>query len=216
LRQLLGLDLARLVPEVKRHAGATAAFKEARDNRVAVGPIADQCDDVLDEQPMSEISTVAIAREAGVARGLIHHYFGGKRGVYLELVRSMVHLPPPRPRSDEDRPVEEVVGEALNRWLVLVERNRGTWLTSVGGRGIGHDPEVQEILDAARERAAENFLALAGRPSTPQSLATVRAFSAFAEEATLEWLQRGRLDREQVHSLLISTLVHLTRSTDPT
>lgn len=169
---------------------------------------------LLDEQPLNELSTVAIAREAGVARGLIHHYFGGKRGLYLELVRSMLHLPPPRPRSDDDRPVEDIVGEALERWLVLVERNRGTWLASVGGRGLGHDPEVQEIVDAARERAAENFLALAGRPATPHLRARVRAFAALAEEATIEWLVRGRLDRDQVHKLITTTLVHLTRSTE--
>ena len=169
---------------------------------------------LLDEQPLSELSTVAIAREAGVARGLIHHYFGGKRGLYLELVRSMVNLPPPRKRTDDERPVDEIVAEALERWLVLVERNRGTWLASVGGRGLGYDPEVQEILDAARELAARRFLALAGRPTSPELLATVRAFCAFAEEATLEWLLRARLEREQVLTLLTSTLVHLTRSTE--
>lgn len=167
---------------------------------------------LLDGRPLSELSTAAIAREAGVARGLIHHYFGGRRGLYLELVRTMVHVPPPAPAPQDDRPVEEVVAEALDRWLVLVERNRGTWLASHGAMGLGHDPEVDAILDEAREQAAERFLALAGRPATDPLRATVRAFSAFAEEATIEWLHRGRLDREQVHTLLTTTLVHLTRS----
>ena len=39
--QLLGRP-ARRVPEIERHAGATAAFEEARDRRVAVGPVADE------------------------------------------------------------------------------------------------------------------------------------------------------------------------------
>src|SRR5436309_11318701 len=39
LRQFLG-RLARRVPEVERNAGAPAAFEEARDRRIAVGPVA--------------------------------------------------------------------------------------------------------------------------------------------------------------------------------
>ena len=35
-----------------------------------------------------------VAREAGVTRGLLHHYFGTKRELYLEVVRCMVTPPP--------------------------------------------------------------------------------------------------------------------------
>src|SRR6478672_9293375 len=38
LRQLLGQP-ARCVPEIKRHSGAAAAFEEARDRRIAIGPV---------------------------------------------------------------------------------------------------------------------------------------------------------------------------------
>ncbi|MEK8174289.1 helix-turn-helix domain-containing protein [Streptomyces sp. M19] len=55
----------------------------------------------------ASVSTSDIAAEAGVARGLINHYFGGKRQLYLEVVRQMMvipasvseRLPPTTPRS---------------------------------------------------------------------------------------------------------------------
>ena len=48
------------------------------------------------------VSTSEIATEAGVARGLLHHYFGTKRDLYLEVVRTLMRMPsnpvpPPRP-----------------------------------------------------------------------------------------------------------------------
>ena len=45
------------------------------------------------ERPYAEVSTTEIARAADIARGLINHYFGTKRDLYLEVV----HAPRRRP-----------------------------------------------------------------------------------------------------------------------
>src|SRR3954452_11218080 len=45
------------------------------------------------ERPYSAVSTTEIAQQAGVARGLLNHYFGTKRDLYLEVVRQMVLMP---------------------------------------------------------------------------------------------------------------------------
>src|SRR3954447_89986 len=45
------------------------------------------------ERPYASVSTTDIAREAGVARGLLNHYFGTKRDLSLEVVRALVTLP---------------------------------------------------------------------------------------------------------------------------
>src|ERR1700712_2802323 len=45
------------------------------------------------ERPYAAVSTTDIARAAGVARGLLNHYFGTKRELYLAVVRQMVRLP---------------------------------------------------------------------------------------------------------------------------
>src|SRR3954468_21189652 len=48
---------------------------------------------LFSERPPGSVSTTDIAREAGVARGLLNHYFGTKRDLYLEVVRALVTLP---------------------------------------------------------------------------------------------------------------------------
>ena len=46
----------------------------------------------LFEKGYSEVSIGDIADAAGIARPLIHHYFGTKRDLYLEVVRRLSHI----------------------------------------------------------------------------------------------------------------------------
>ena len=47
---------------------------------------------LFSERGFSDVSTIEIASEAGVARGLINHYYGTKRELYVEVVREMVRF----------------------------------------------------------------------------------------------------------------------------
>lgn len=134
-----------------------------------------------------------------MARGLLHHYFGGRRELYREVVRSMLRYPL-MPAEDGAE-----LTDALDRWLTMIARNRAAWLAALSAR----DPEVQAVVDAAREEAVERLVArFGGREDLRPAL---RCYSAFAETASVEWLVRRRLTREQVRALLLRTLTHLTR-----
>jgi AcrR family transcriptional regulator len=163
---------------------------------------------LFSERSYATVSTSEIAAEAGVARGLLHHYFGTKRELYLEVVRALVRTPPtPIPRAGSGEALEAVIGEAADRWLEMLERNRGTWLAAVGGQGLGSDPEVEAILDEARESACARLIdALDPPPSGPPDglKAVVRAYGGMCEVASVEWLRRGRLSREQVRAVVVS------------
>lgn len=152
---------------------------------------------LFSDRPPAEVSATEVAREAGVARGLLHHYFGGKRELYREVVRSMLRYPLV-PAEDAD------LDTAIDRWLTMVQRNRAAWLAALAA----HDPEVEAVVEAAREDAVERLVARFG--GDPALRPVLRAYSAFAEAATVEWLVRRRLTRSQVHDLCLSTLEHLT------
>jgi AcrR family transcriptional regulator len=159
---------------------------------------------LFSERPFAAVSTHEIADAAGIRRGLLNHYFGTKRALYLEAVRDMVRVPaPPMPSELAGRPLEDVWGDAVDRWLTMVERNRGLWLAAI------RDPELEDIFEAAREASATNILNISGAPDTPGRRAYVRMYGAGAEAATIEWLARGRLEREQVRDLLVRTLLVL-------
>lgn len=175
---------------------------------------------LFSERNYAAVSTSEIAREAGVARGLLHHYFGTKRDLYLEVVRTLVRMPSnPVPLQNSGHGIEVVIDESVERWLTMIERNRGTWLAAIGARGLGRDAEVEAILDEARERAADRLIEALQTHEASQApaelRATIRAYSGFAEAASVEWLQRGRLSREQVHALLVQGFLSIVRDVLP-
>jgi AcrR family transcriptional regulator len=173
---------------------------------------------LFSERSYASVSNEEIAREAGVARGLIHHYFGTKRDLYLEVVRSMLRLPDDL-FADLDGDRQEVLSAAVGRWLDMVERNRGTWLATVGARGFGRDPELEAVLDDARDEIADRVISLVreGDPAeaSEELRAVIRAYAAFAEAVSLEWIERGRLTRAQVHELLLHSLLGLVHDVLP-
>ncbi|HEV2075727.1 MAG TPA: helix-turn-helix domain-containing protein [Thermoleophilaceae bacterium] len=175
---------------------------------------------LFSEHHFGAVSTTDIAREAGVARGLVHHYFGTKRELYLEVVRSLARMPPqPVPEELEGRDLRDVLAEAVDRWLEVLGHNRVPWLAAIGAQGLGRDPEVEAVLEEAREEAADRVIAglLAGDPrkASGELRALIRAFAGFAESASLEWLQRGRLTRDQLRVLLLDGLLTMFRSVLP-
>jgi AcrR family transcriptional regulator len=199
---------------------ATAPRWQRLDHDERRSQILDCAQRLFSERNYDAVSTTDIAREAGVARGLLHHYFGTKRDLYLEVVRSLMRMPSnPVPLQNPGRGVEVVIEESVDRWLVMLERNRETWLAAIGPRGLGRDPEVEAILDEAREQAADRLieaLQTYEAAQAPDELrATIRAYSGFAEAASIEWLLRDRLSRGQVKALLIQGFLSIVRDVLP-
>ena len=175
---------------------------------------------LFSERNYDAVSTTDIAREAGVARGLLHHYFGTKRELYLEVVRSLMRMPSnPVPLQAPGHGLEVVIEQSVERWLVMLERNRETWLAAIASRGLSRDPELEAILEEAREQAADRLieaLQTYEAAQAPDELrATVRAYSGFAEAASIEWLLRERLTRTEIKALLIQGFLSIVRDVLP-
>jgi len=75
--------------------------------------ILDAANALFAERGYDEVSIEDIASAAGVTRGLVHHYFGGRKEVYLALVDRLGNvrverLRPPRGRSPRARLADSV------------------------------------------------------------------------------------------------------------
>jgi AcrR family transcriptional regulator len=162
------------------------------------------------ERHYAAVSTTDIARAAGVARGLINHYFGTKRELYLEVVRQVVFIPPPAAVDLPDGPPEARVAAAVDWWLDAVWRHRSMWLVALGAQGFGRDAELEAIIEEAEDVGVERVLeALDLQGAGEPTRAAIRAYSGFAQFAAREWLVRRTLSREQLHALLSRTLLAL-------
>jgi AcrR family transcriptional regulator len=171
------------------------------------------------DRPYSEVSTSDIAAEAGVARGLINHYFGTKRELYLEIIRRALTVPRLAIEILPEGPLELRADVAIDWFLDMVTRQEKMWLAAIAPEGIGRDLEVERILEEADRESADRVLEAVGlsrESEHGQELnALVRAFGGMVKAAGREWLVRGSLNREQVHTLLSKSLVTLVGEVFP-
>ena len=105
---------------------------------------------------------------------------------------------------------QDRLDESIDRWLEMVARNREAWLAAVGAEGLGRDPEIEGVLDDAREEATARLIEVLGlgpvADAPPELHAVLRAYGGMAEAATREWLERDRWSREQVSVFLKASL----------
>ncbi|MET9211088.1 MULTISPECIES: TetR/AcrR family transcriptional regulator [unclassified Nocardia] len=170
------------------------------------------------ERPYAAVSTAELAQRAGVARGLINHYFGNKRDLYLAVVRRMVTLPRLEKVSIPDGTQVERVAAIVSWLLDTIAEHGTTWVKVTSHEGVGDDPEVQQILDQADDAAAERMLVMMGRSDlagSATSRALVLAYAGLVKVAGREWITRGTLTRDQVHRLLVDTLLTVITQTIP-
>lgn len=158
-------------------------------------------------KPYRDVSMSDIAESAGVARGLVNHYFGSKRDLYLEVVREMSQLPRLSLPDDADPRVTWEAG--VDGMMAVMEASPDLWLTAIGAGTTGRDPELESILDEAKEVVAEQVLQALGlnlQPVTPELRALVRGYGGLVQEVTKEWLERGRLSRPQARVILVGAM----------
>jgi AcrR family transcriptional regulator len=171
---------------------------------------------LFSEHRYSDVSMREIADAAGVARGLLSYYFGSKHDLYLEVAREMLRVPT-LPLVDAEGAREGLWERSVDGWLDVMDANRETWLTAVRAGELGHDPQLRVILHEASEVVVERVLEalqLADDPS-PELRAVVRSYGGLAQEATREWLERGRLSRAQVRALLVGVMPLIARELLP-
>ena len=114
------------------------------------------------ERPYADVSTTDVAREAGVARGLVNHYFGAKKDLYLEVVRVMVTIPEVALERLPKGDLRTRVDASVTWFLDVVSRHSTSWLAAVTARGMGGDADVERVLAEAEEVAADRMLVAVG------------------------------------------------------
>ena len=159
------------------------------------------------ERPYAEVTTADVAQAAGVARSLVHHYFGGIRGVFLAVVADGAGALADVRTAGPETPLEERLAHNVAAALDVVAANRETWLAVAAHGPAAPDPQVRAIAELAVTRSVERALAVNADviEDTPATRLALRAFHAFSTEATRAWVT-GQATRAEVEALLLETL----------
>ncbi|MFD6182469.1 TetR/AcrR family transcriptional regulator [Streptomyces goshikiensis] len=192
---------------ISQQRGSTLRSQIRRAELIAIGRrlFADTSYDAL--------SMDDIAKQAGVAKGLIYYYFTSKRGYYLAIVEDSVAELVARAGGDTDLPGAERVRRTIEGYLTYAEHHQAAYRTIVTG-GVGSDAEVLAIRDAVREElvAAIAEGAYGRREVPPIARLALVGWLAAVEGTTLEWIAAhadgaaGRPDRDRLGALLVRQL----------
>ena len=165
------------------------------------------------QRAYDQVSVEDIASAAGVTRGLVHHYFGGRKDVYIGLLERLggqreQQLRPPVGRSAHAR-----VADSVTRWLDWTEANRTIWLAAIApGEDIA-DPEIRRVVSDLVGRAVALLATFHAdiAEDSPRLRYALECWTALNRAATRRWLQ-GDATRDATLELLTSTLEHILRT----
>src|SRR3954451_691042 len=177
------------------------------------GQILDAANALFAERAYDDVTIEDIASSAGVTRGLVHHYFGGRKDVYVGLLERLgakreEQLRPPAGRSARAR-----VADTVSRWLDWTEANRTIWLGTIAhGEDIA-EPEARRVVADLVRRAVALLAAYHAdiAEDSPRLRYSLECWTGFTRAATRRWLY-GEASREATHELLALTLEHVLRT----
>src|SRR5882757_2498285 len=115
------------------------------------------------QRPYDQVTTTEIARNAGVAYGLIAHHFDNKRGLYLAAMNQIAdeiaaaQLSPPPP----DASLADQLRHALRSHIEYVDTYSDSFVAFVRG-ALGSDRDQQSTVDGLRWLGAQRILMALG------------------------------------------------------
>jgi AcrR family transcriptional regulator len=175
--------------------------------------ILDAANSLFAERAYDEVSIEDIASAAGVTRGLVHHYFGGRKDVYVALLERLGAQREERLRPPLGRSARARVDDSVARWLDWTDTNRTIWLATMAhGEDIA-DPDVRRVVADLVRRAVALLTTYHAdiAEDSPRLRHALACWTGLNRAATRRWLN-GEASREATHELLASTLEHVLRS----
>src|SRR4051812_6512441 len=165
------------------------------------------------ERAYDEVSVEDIATAAGVARGLVHHYFGGRKDVYLGLLEQLDAQREDAIRPPAGRSARARVGDSVSRWLDWTQANRTLWLATIARGDDMTDPDVRRVVSELVRRAVALLATFHAdiAEDSPRLRYALECWTGLNRAATRRWLQ-GDATRDATHELLTSTLEHILRT----
>lgn len=174
--------------------------------------------DLFSKHAYEDISIDDVAEAAGISKGLLYHYFRGKREFYVETVRSASRRLQLLTMPDPQLPPEARLRAAIDAHLRYIQEH-GPVYTAVYRSGVAIAPEVREILEQHRGVIVRYFLEAMGVDRAAPLLRTaLRAWIAMVEGASLDWIENPAITRDELRELLIAgyaALIAKTIELDP-
>jgi AcrR family transcriptional regulator len=188
--------------------GMRLSHEERRAQLVRLGV------EMLSHRPYDQVSIGAIARAAGISKGLLYHYFPTKSDFVVAVLCQSRDELDARMAPDPSLPPSDRLDASLDAFLGYVAEHATGYLAVVRARG-GDDEAIRSVLEEGRRRRVSGMVdfaaALASVPRAdlegPALEAALEGWLSFCEGVVVRWLQADGLQLAQVHHLIRRALL---------
>jgi AcrR family transcriptional regulator len=165
--------------------------------------------ELFSKNSYEELSMAEIAREAGISKALLYHYFPSKEKFFKAAVAEAAVELAERTAPDETlAPLEQVRASthAFVEWI----GERGPAYTKLL-QSVGAVPELRDTMTAIRDVTSTRVLDGLVPPEqrTPAKRAVVRAWLWFMDGVLADWIEHGDRDTDAVADGLVDSLLAL-------
>ena len=165
---------------------------------------------LLASRSLDDLSIDLLAEQAGISRGLLYHYFGGKQGFQEAVVRRavddlVVQTAPPA----GGEPLERLLA-SMTAYVDYVTDNYEGYASIVRAAQSGNEA-LRRLHEEARQVLTDRIFTADAQAEviadTPGSRLAVRGWSAMTEELVLAWAaEPGGVSRDRLLDTLTGSL----------
>jgi AcrR family transcriptional regulator len=153
-----------------------------------------------------ELSMARIAREAGISKALLYHYFPSKQEFFVATLQQGAEEIARRTEPDPELAPHEALTRSIDAFLGWIAENETAYRKMM--ESVGSIPEVKALVDEIRSATSARILEGIGAPdpAPPQLRAAAGAWLWFMDGAILDWLDHRDMSKTELRDLLLGAL----------
>ncbi|MGA5544317.1 TetR/AcrR family transcriptional regulator [Mycobacterium sp. NPDC051198] len=166
-------------------------------------------------KPYDQVTTAQVAKDAGVAYGLIAHHFDHKRGLYLAVMNEIAEeiAAVQTAAASSDASLAEQLRHALRSHIAHIDSYSDSFVALLHG-ALGADPEHQSAVEHLRWLGAQRILSALGiaEPVAPTLRTAMHGWIGFLDEMMIDRITHRDVDIEILVDLAAAALAVTLRT----
>jgi AcrR family transcriptional regulator len=160
---------------------------------------------VFTERAYDAVSMADVAREAGISKGLLYHYFPSKRHFFSATLEAAASELRALTDTDSSLPPIEQLRASLDSYLAWIDANAPSYRKLI--ESAASTDEARSMVDRVRHETVERMLAglVAGGAPAPALRTALHGWLWSVDGACLDWLEHRDIERDQLRELLIGS-----------
>lgn len=163
--------------------------------------------ELFTSHPYEELSMSRIAKEVGISKALLYHYFPSKQAYFEATLNAWAEQLRERTEPDPDLPPVEQLASSLEAFLWLIEDNAIAYRNLMrSAAGVG---EIRDLIEAVRQKTAQRILdgLYPDEEAPPKARTAVSGWLWFMDGACLNWIEHRDIERGELRDLLLGVLM---------